>query len=133
MRWEITVAQQVREGNPGPPLGGLFEGAIDQGERTLGALANLAFDELVAFTQIEQLGREMKRSEHGDAHRIHRSRAIGDRAHFAIDVRRQGVGMRLVEITLQVVRVVENFYFYGLAHGYLPPLDSHTILSPRGA
>ena len=111
------------------PLRGLFQGAFDERQAALGLFAHQVFAVAAVFLCAVQFIGNRQRHQHGNFLRIHRRRSSGNRVHFFVDVLREFVNVRFVQIAANRVRLPENLDFYWCAHDSL--LDSPGAKIPQ--
>lgn len=97
-------------------LGGLLEGALDEGQAALGLFAEKFFAVAAIFLDTVEFIGNRQRGQDGYFLRVNGRRGACDRVHFFVNVLREFVDIGFVKFAANGVGLPEYLNFYGTAH-----------------
>src|SRR5882672_6074774 len=112
-------------------LRGLFQRALDEGQATLGLLAQQFFAIVALALHAVKFIRNRQRRQHRNFLRVHGFRRVRDRLYFFVDVLRESLHVLRIQLSLDGVHLPENLNFYRPAHGVSTrPYRHNTTFAP---
>src|SRR5882672_838073 len=112
-------------------LRGLFQRALDEGQATLGLLAQQFFAIVALALHAVKFIRNRQRRQHRNFLRVHGFRRVRDRLYFFVDVLRESLHVLRIQLSLDGVHLPENLNFYRPAHGVSArPYRHNTTFAP---
>lgn len=109
--------EEKRKIETGKALGGLLEGALDEGEAAFGLLAeHFFFVGEIRFEAVKLVG-DRQGCKDREFLRVHDAGGFRDRMHFFVHVFGELLDVPLFEFAADGVDLAEDLDFYGCAHG----------------